>query len=147
MGADLITNSVIIPDKKFMGILKHGILKLEKGLTTARTQEDLEKIGVSFDGRYGQCDGEFDMEDARTAINADIAELKTIKQLGDLMARDLGYHAFTVNGVAVTLAFAGEMTWGDEPEGYGYETLGRLCDLGFATELYNAIPWDIRKKK
>lgn len=150
MGADLITNSIMFPRRDGIKIIRREAKRIEAGLTKAKTIEDLEQL-VSVDD-YGNENGTDYSKDEGVAelkelIKADLEEVKKIKTFDDITGRDTSWHEFGVNDVQVLCLFAGEMTWGDSPEGYGYKILGCLSRLYIAATLHNSIPWRRGKKK
>ena len=47
-----------------------------------------------------------------------------------LKADDVAYREFVIDGVRSRVIFAGEMTWGDDPDGVGFKLLRKILDYG-----------------
>lgn len=167
MGANMLGSFLYVP-KNSNKILKKHLDKIEKCLapnsvkfildlkskkksapTTANVFDDLKKVGVSvgdyLQDNYSSSDVEDLEEDERRElledIKADVAELKKEINLAyDHL--DLAYDHLVVNGCHVDVYFAGEMSWGDEPEGGGYQLIKLMLRTGVASAFFKAIPWN-----
>lgn len=146
MGADLITYSMMVPTTNGKKIIQDHVAALDKALALENPHGALKKLGVDFE-YYGEQMENNGAPDTLDQIRSDLKDVRGIKTLDDMTGRDTSFHTFEVNGVGVACVYAGEMSWGDEPEGYGYTTLAKLGRLGFGDAFYKAIPWDMRKGK
>lgn len=52
---------------------------------------------------------------------------------------DVNYSTFTVSYRAIHVYFAGEMTWGDTPDGRGYEFIRMCVESGLHEMMYERI--------
>ena len=166
MGADMVGAFLYVPVKISGKVLKKHLNAVEKCLapnsikfildlkskkksapTTADVFADLKKIGVSI-GDYGNDlgidDEEADEDQRKEFLEAIQADLDFLKKDIDFDFRDLAYDHLVVNGCHVDVYFAGEMSWGDEPEGSGYQLIKTMLRFGVAQAFFKAIPWDKR---
>jgi hypothetical protein len=150
MGADLITYICVGPKKiklsetrrrslvgRAMSRRKKVLAAAGRGLAEARGLS-LEKLQRSDsyecwleDFLRNECDGE------EILVNVTPKDVRTtLVQLVDLwnggnVARDQSYRFWKNRRIVV----AGEMSWGDEPEGYGYQLLKRARAMGLLDAL------------
>lgn len=137
MGAELITVAVAMKDdaktkkwvreelKKFRDIYKdfHSSAK-------SRVKE-LAKIGVPVKAYPFNC---ADSDAERLDVLLDLID--DASTYANLVAhRDLCSLSLKVKGTKVLIFYAGEMSWGDHPEGSGYKSLYALTVLGIADRL------------
>lgn len=86
-----------------------------------------------------------DNESILASVMADYATAKKFA-LAEFDYRDVASVTQKINGKKVTILFAGDMSWGDEPQGTGYAVMKALYNLGVGDMLWKSVPWDRRKK-
>jgi len=162
MGADLCGHFLILPEKNTNKIFNDHLKQLKmlvakstsvtaikslSGEKTAYTPEQvigaLQKLGVDTQ-HYSEFLGEDDDAELIEHISNDIGLVD--EQGLDLNARDCNGTSRTINGQPVSIYFAGEMSWGDGPEGRGYKLIEMLWHLGFAQKFEDAINFGNKKK-
>lgn len=155
MGADMLGYFAIVP-KNYKGILKRKLDKIDKALKLLKDPGDmrfeegnknaltlLEKAGVDLEGSYP----DMNEEDTLAAIHEDRKLFDGVTLDAGIGFRDIATLTQKINGSDVTVFFAGEMSWGDEPDGGGYQLLRALSRLGIGDALWNAVRWDARPKQ
>lgn len=157
MGADFCGYTVFFPEKAGKLVTSH-LDKLEAMLAGAEDRwagewgipdkefKALEKFGVDMDSLNGGGD---EPENTLASLRESIAIAREFTDFkpGQYGHRDGTESVVCVNGVKVSIMTAGEMSWGDEPEGAGYECLRALVRTGLEMALYKSIPWDARRGK
>jgi hypothetical protein len=130
MGADLIAYTVVGPPK-----LKPNKALRKKALTRAGH--------IVAAALQAEKDPDFDWDQDKFLKNFDeqmlpeIASLDPEQTLNDLLsvwegnARDSTSRVIAFGKKKVRVLTAGEMSWGDEPDGFGYQTLRDSDRLGF----------------
>jgi hypothetical protein len=165
MSADLIGYMLFIPNKKAGEILKEHTRKLKnlvnptnsvkfikslKGEKKINLEKELTKLNISWDeythGEMEDFNDPKQREKVLDRIRCEVEELDNITMEDVWSGRDSSTRDVTINKCAVTTIFAGEMTYGDEPSGGGYQVLKLLCNLGVDTAWHNAIPWNGSKR-
>ena len=149
MGADLIGYFLVAKEKNFSSILaarvdayekllKNDLKNIVDGKVPAKRAKELvkesEKLGLETTEFDGMSDDEI------LQYVAEDMELAKDWALGG-GCRDLAEGTFHVGGKAITIQFAGEMSWGDEPDGAGYTGLRALYRLG----ILGALLEDLKK--
>lgn len=132
MGADLITHIVVGPVKlrpskaTQQKVLKHADNVLK------RAKQAVKLSGWDYDGddllgglglEPEDMEG-FALVDARQTFD------NLLKLWKDGKFRDVSSRLATVGGKQVAIVVAGDSSWGDEPDGLGYETLRDAYRLG-----------------
>jgi hypothetical protein len=150
MGADLITFICVGPKKLTLSetrrrnVVQHAMNRRKRVLETAcrdlaktrklspeemRQADDFEDALEDF--LRNECDGE------EILVNVTPKDVRTtLVQLvdlwnGDERPRDLAYRLWKNRRIVV----AGDMSWGDEPEGYGFQLLKRAQTMGLLDAL------------
>lgn len=171
MGADMLGYFLYVPTKKSGKILKNHLDKvrdclspnsvrflkdLSKGKKSSKSKEvtpfqSLEKAGVDVDAYINDlgieviendsAPDELDGEGTSVLIEAVKEDLQVLSQDIHWGFRDMASTGIKVNGCQVDVYFAGGMSWGDEPDGAGYDMLKRMNRLGVFDAFYRAIPW------
>ena len=136
MGADLLTRIVTGPTKlKANARLRAKMLKQAKLIVSACNQAGKDP---DFDWRNDPIIGhlaatmEVENLDAIACLDpkATLAALFEIWN-GAGEARDVSSRVSTIGGQEFAIVVAGDMSWGDEPDGFGYLTLRDAEHLGF----------------
>lgn len=151
MGADLIGYQALIPCKftkeekqilnkhldDFESILKQpdfaiNLVKEEGKCTLTEKINDLSPLLASeIDDSFG---GYQDNPDELTGLASEyleiISDARKFLEVLDFGGRDTSYRTYTILGRKYYSIFAGEMSWGDEPEGAGYSRLKDLDKAG-----------------
>jgi hypothetical protein len=94
-----------------------------------------KKLGYHDDMWEG--DGMEDSDHA-TQVVYDVAWLLSLNGRPPSGFRDLACVDFKIGGRTLHVAFAGELSWGDEPDGWGYRCIRALERLGVANALWNS---------
>ena len=144
MGADLIGYFVTIPDDEnqcygvFMrhmeslrdGLKKHAALKKRKKSKklVEKSLFELREVGVDVDLYLHDADDGIDAAIQKIEDDMGYVADNTTPYGGIPSFRD---SARMRQSKKVSVYFAGELSWGDEPTGGGYLLLKKLCDLGF----------------
>ena len=79
-----------------------------------------------------------DVEEIDSLINTFkdyIPEAREFIEEPHICERDSSTRVIKLLGREIQIVFAGEMSWGEEPEGYGYEKLKSLDKLGILWEI------------
>lgn len=134
MGADLIAYTVVGPPK-----LKPSRVLRKKALANAGH--------VIAAAQQAEKDPDFDWDQDKFLKNfepemfSEIASLEAEQVLSDLLevweggARDSTSRVIAFGKKKLRVLTAGEMSWGDEPEGFGYQTLRDADRLGLLDTL------------
>lgn len=156
MGADLITATLILPEapKADQVVVEHTE-RLEKALAEEpddKAEELLLSLDVDFEALSEVVGGSWGDRPREKASNI----LKWLKEnaleegkISNFTARDLVWHHLDIKNQEtgrpelIHIATAGELSWGDEPEGYGYQTISRMQILGYGEALDRAT-WELR---
>lgn len=133
MGADLITYMLLGPTK-----LTISAAKRKRILKHANTVIDLARRSVEADPTpkerksvAGRLLNGLESEELRDIGEMDAATtLDELCQLWDGEFRDCSFRAVTIKGTRYRMVIAGDMSWGDEPEGEGYLAARRAAMLG-----------------
>lgn len=150
MGADLLGYFAYVPEKGHSKIIKDHAKKVDAIIRDAehldfgddklmdKVFKQLKKMGCQVDQILDECSG-----DAESVFNVLLADLATAKafSLKGFDYRDCTWSGVKINGTKVSVLFAGERSWGDEPDGAGYIELRALARSGTFDALYNAVPW------
>jgi hypothetical protein len=143
MGADLIGYFLHAP-KNWKRILDKQADKITKMIGWIRAPEsempeamleDLEKAGVDL--KYGYTD--IDQQLLAQSIMDDLELAQQFSFNNGGSPRDMITGEVMVGGKKVLFACAGEMSWGDEPEGQGYQELRAIWRLGIGNLLSKAL--------
>lgn len=154
MGADLIGYWAIVPVVGTDAFVKSELKAIKKILCGDKGIEEitdgdfkLEDEVVEQLKRRGIEDSQ-DMPSPLEYLQAVVGYMEALKDFTatDFPYRDGTFAEMTVNGVKVRTLFAGEMSWGDEPDGSGYQVLKALGELGIESKLYKKIPWGAKKR-
>lgn len=105
----------------------------------------IEALGIDLEYYKEIYPCEEEIQDLIDSVHNDLKELEKIED--PLNAADLVYISQKVNGKQVLVCFAGDTSYGDEPDGEGYQTMQLLVHLGIWEILNKSIPWNIKKKK
>lgn len=156
MGADMIGYQTMMPEKltkEEKKILNDHLDELEtllkgkdfiKKLAKEKTWEDplLKKLNdiaplipsemenITFDS-----DDEEDQEELKDLIESVFGYIPEARKFINASetkfgGRDTSYRSYTILGRTFYAVFAGEMSWGDEPDGEGYQLLKNLDRVG-----------------
>ena len=142
MGADLCGQFMVVPELEWRVLLEARMNDLEAimkaKLTDTEKLADLSELDV--DHAYLADSFGSDSDDE---VLQRIAEMIDLARTFDL---DQGYRdqtslGLSVNGKRIHILFAGEMSWGDSPDGDGYKMLEALNYLGIWTLFHDALDW------
>ena len=139
-------NSILneTPSVKFIKDIKKKKSTLENPI------DALIALGVDF-AYYADllCADHYDAEKREEffeSIKGDLEELMSEDPLKTLsQCRDTNSVQRKINGKPVDIIFAGQATWGDAPEGGGYQVLDLFSRLGFTDQFEKAIDWGNKK--
>lgn len=128
MGADMIGYTLVRPAKGADKIAKKQLSKIEtilsnEKLTAFQRVQKLYKAGVELD----YTGDDLSSEECLEAIEG-LVELIDLEVHG----RDLMSRIATVRGRKIEILSAGEMSWGDEPDGEAYNLLKAYVQLGIS---------------
>jgi hypothetical protein len=143
MGADIIGYHVLGPPKLTRSLRSKAVKRIND------MKEALEEICNDEEAEDGPVPDDF-IDLLKTPLfrhlsaQTEFSDLSFIREVhdpgklvdefmnfwDDPCFRDATSRIFTVKGQKVKVVFAGEMTWGDEPEGWGYTTLKAADYLG-----------------
>jgi hypothetical protein len=152
MGADMIGYFLAADKKKAPNILRKAIAVWVKAMPveipspegemegleqsqTAAILKAAKKLGYHDD----MWDGD-DLEDSDRATQV-VRDVAWLKDGGTRLGggfRDQAFMEFKVGKRTLYLSFAGEMSWGDEPDGWGYRYTRALERLGVASALWKS---------
>jgi hypothetical protein len=151
MGADLIGYHVAYPVKEGLQIIKKQIKDIEAIVKTGGGWDKLlaencapeirDAVLAKLAGIGAEADGSDLALDELYYLKDDLDLIKNVKKPDDFAGRDLTWYNARINGQTVYFMFAGEMSWGDEPDGAGYNMLRALVRLGIEHRMYGAIKW------
>lgn len=161
MGADMIGYQTMMPDKltkKEKEILNAHLDELEtllkgkdfiKKLAKEKSCNDplLSKLNeisplipsemenLSFDG-----ENEEDQEELKDLIDSVLEYIPEARKFinapeTNFGGHDTSYRSYTILGRTFYSVFAGEMSWGDEPDGEGYQLLKNLDRVGVLSKI------------
>ena len=151
MGADLIGHFVIVPDEACGRVVETALDTItsilgDKKASLKKKIHQLEGVGVYCqdlaDNRGLDLDGDGDRQDVLDQVQDLADDARGFSH--ESGARDLSSICRHVNGKAVTIMFAGELSYGDEPDGGGYTVLKALQYLGIADAFEREINWGAR---
>jgi hypothetical protein len=155
MGGDLIGYHVAYPVKEGWQIIEQQVKAIEAIIKTGGGWDKLlaEKCAPEIRdavldklARIGaEADGSDLALDELLYIKDDLELTKNFKKPNDFAAHDLTWYHAHINGQEVYFLFAGEISWGDEPDGAGYTMLRALSRLGIEHLMYQAIKWGNKK--
>lgn len=139
MGADLITYIVAGPRKlklsatKRKSILKEAETRMEAArIWQAETNGGVtEPIGPST--KLPKSIENLSEEELESLVGLDAeVTLNTLVALWNetVTPRDVNARTFKMGGVWTKVVVAGDMSWGDEPDGEGYQTISQAQRLG-----------------
>lgn len=155
MGADLIGYQTMYPEKfdqdekeKLLKFIK----KIESFLSTPNLAELLTKESKATDPYYkllnelvpyiayeieeqGIQNDEDEIQCLIEEVLAGIEEGKSFLDFPNVSGRDSSDRVYVFGGRTFIAVFAGESTWGDEPEGSGYTKLKQLDRIGLLHEI------------
>lgn len=157
MGADLIGYQTMIPDKftaKEKKILKKHLDDLEKLLKGKNFVKNLAKetsnedpllkiinelsplLASDMEERCSYDEESYEeLEDLITEVIEVIPEARQFIEHTNFGGRDCSSRVYTILGRQFHSIFAGEMSWGDEPEGEGYAQLKNLDRVGLLSKI------------
>jgi hypothetical protein len=134
MGADLIAYTVYGPVN-----LKPSKAVVNKAMTRAKMVLKTVKQAVKdpgFDWDDDKFIGDLVLEDLESIQNLDPKQvLKDLLAVWNGHSRDSTSRTITVGKKTVLVLTAGDMSWGDEPDGFGYQTLKHAEQLGILKAL------------
>ena len=146
MGADLITYAVAMPTKGVKKIAAKEINRIGKALDALDKEAilahekgwDLLVKALGIDGSLYEND--FGEEDVERLWDSVVEDLELVEGFDEgFSARDCGSWNGTIGGKQVEILYAGDMSWGDSPDGLGYKTIGALWRLGIGDKLYDKV--------
>jgi hypothetical protein len=134
MGADLLTIIVTGPTKlKRSKALEARLLKRANATIEAAKRARKDPKFLWLNNEFLQDFDESEINDiADTDANQTLADLYNV---WDGAARDAACRVIKQEGKPLRIVVAGDMSWGDEPDGYGYTTLRDAARLGFFAPL------------
>lgn len=158
MGADLLGYHTMIPDKltaKEKKILKKHLDDFEKLLKSKNFAQKLAKETSANDPLLSQLNSlsPLMVDDMSNRITYDEENFEQLEELIEEILglipdarkfidtlnfggeRDLSSRIYTILGRKFHSIFAGEMSWGDEPEGEGYELFKNLDRVGLLSKI------------
>jgi len=146
MGADLVSYSIVMPEKGVGKFVTKEISRIAKALGKIDDNgipSDCDKwdyIIKKLDIPNGDYDNDLCEMDADMLLEAIRKDLELVEGFDEKFgARDMSWQNSTIGGKKVVFMFAGEMSWGDSPEGLGYETLRALWRLGIARKIEDRL--------
>lgn len=126
-------------DADMIGVMIHGPTTIDAKLRNqvikdiADTTEDI-LVNATEDPDLENVFGTFQLDDITREDIVDKVTRTTDDFIqiwnGESHARDLFVRRITVGNESREVLFAGDMSWGDEPEGIGYQTLMGAAALG-----------------
>jgi len=157
MGADLIGYQTMYPSKfddKEKKILKEYLDKVKALLNTPNLANILTKEKIATDPYYklllesasyinyeiedrGYHDSEEEIQELIDEVIGCLEGAYNFIENTEIEERDVSSRTYTFGGIEYTSIFAGEASWGDEPDGYGYETLRSLDRVGLLYVIEN----------
>lgn len=138
MGADLLGYTIVRPLRGSTKIAEKHIAKIKTvlsstKLTDAQKMKSLGKLSVELNYSH-------DVESMSDAEYIEtIKDLVESVKLGDEGGRDLSTRWALIGGRKIEILFAGDMSWGDEPDGHGYNILKTYDQLGISHAWERAI--------
>ena len=143
MGADLCGQFMVVPELGWEALLEARCNDLVAILENKLIEDtvklaDLNELGV---------DHAYIADNIGTDTTEDVlAKITELIDLARTFNLDRGYRDQTSLGLAVNgkrfhILFAGEMSWGDSPDGDGYKMLEALNYLGIWTLFHDALDW------
>ncbi len=157
MGADLIGYQTMIPDKftaKEKKILNKHLDDFETLLTSKDFVKNLAKETSANDPLLSQLnilspllvddmsnritydeESYEELEDLINEVIEIIPEARQFIEHTNFGGRDCSSRIYTILGRQFHSIFAGEMSWGDEPEGEGYAQLKNLDKVGLLSKI------------
>ena len=156
MGADQIGYLSIIPTgSKSKQIVKKRVDELDALFAKHGGKPDsvkeiiagLNKIGLDTESLLeSAC-----CEDEEALVNMVRESVSTVKERATdpsrIDGRDVASRRQKINGVEVSIIFAGEMSWGDDPDGWGYVSLKALDTIGVLEDLEALVPFNKKPKR
>jgi hypothetical protein len=142
MGADFVSYSVVVPSGKTNRLVASEIRRINKALSHRKIGEFHDEalgnhLGINICEYLDSLGEHTDRDEVLGEIGHD---LSLVRHFGEAyISRDSGAHRATIRGTKVIFMFAGEMSWGDEPGGDGYNMLRALWRLGIASKLQASL--------
>jgi hypothetical protein len=136
MGADLISWILIGPEKVKLspGKRKNLLNSCKEIVFAAKMSASGRTLSKKQEKLLEPLDDEYNVEYA-----ADLEPVKVLDAFLDLWTRagyrDTSTRAVTLHGEDYQILVAGDTTWGDEPEGGGYQTIKNAGMLGIPYKL------------
>lgn len=121
--------------KEHMGKVK-AILEDGKDLTSSDALGKLYELGVQTEYMMELNDDEPETLEEIGQLYDNVMENEQVSHCRDMAATEI-----KVNGERVNVFFAGDMSWGDEPEGAGYEQLEAMRKIGLLAAFEQSIDW------
>ena len=158
MGADLIRYHAFVPLKAADKLLEAHLTKLDKALALIGGPDKIADGGldpkvaalaIKALETAGARVQDFDDLATAEALQSFVADIELVRNFdpAQFNYRDSASATVKINGVDMAMLFAGELSWGDEPQGAGYTALRALYRTGLIDVLYDAVPWDARRAK
>ncbi len=146
MGADLIAYSIVVPRGKANAFVKKEVSRLKKvfaKVNEGTAKHIIDKMGLSqwdYENDLGIEFGEEGFERTKALRDEVARDLEAAENFREQTgARDAATHFYTIGRRKVTLIFAGEMSWGDTPDGTGYQAIRALYRLGIGKKLLRMV--------
>jgi hypothetical protein len=146
MGADLISYQIVLPAKGTKAIVAKEVKRLSaafKKLDKDKLLDDpnawdiiIKALGIR-EWDYENDIGEQDAERLYDMVETDLENVAGFDE--GFGARDIGGGEVTIGGKKVVIMYAGEMSWGETPEGLGYQTIGALWRLGIGDKIQDKV--------
>lgn len=147
MSATMCAYTAAVPEGIYAALLEARVNDLIHICRSDAPEEaklvDLRGLGIDteyiFDSNYWAPD---EKEDVKSFIDHILLMVDDARQfvLEDDQ-RDLVTFRKYIGGQWVSICFAGEMSWGDEPEGDGYKMLKAISQLGIGEMFEEAVNW------
>ena len=146
MGADLITYTICLPEKGTRKLVDNELARIDAAIGKL----DRDAIINDEKGWDILCDtlklnafayeNEMGEQDAERLWDMVVADLELAEGFDEkFSARDCGGGTWKVAGKRVYFLHAGEMSFGDTPEGLGYQTIGAIWRLGIGELLEKLV--------
>jgi hypothetical protein len=137
MGADMIGYVLVRPAKGADKIAKKQIAKIKTVLSNDKLT-DKKKVDRLIKARV-ELDFSHNVDEM-----SDVEFVETVKGLVESVdlnvdGRDLMSRYAKVRGREIEILSAGDMSWGDEPDGYAYNLLKTYVQLGISDAWENAL--------
>jgi hypothetical protein len=146
MGADLVSYGIVLPAKGTGYVVSREVFRIVKALdrldveVLIKDKDGFDKVAEALGISGGTYSNDMCEEDTAQLIELVKEDLKLAEGFSEKFgARDMGDLHVTIGGRKVIILYAGEMSWGDTPEGEGYQTLQALWRLGIADKLLEKV--------